>query len=277
MSDEQPLRRCAILGTANSWRQCPWHDTSLEIFGLNDAHVLGYARVDRWFDLHHFSHFVFYDRQRPPDPRAVPPGTYFRPKGHLEWLKRLTIPLFLHEAHPAYPTSVTFPRDEVLTYWHRFWPWRISRAFQVSEGPDYEMSSPAWMFMWAVMAGYTEIHIYGIHLSTEWEYLKQRPNLEFLIGVAAGLGVRVVLPDVVKLCKGTFQYGYQPKDDVLLEPTQKAIDYLKTESAHLRKQLQSFAWYQRGPKANVASRLQTLELELSDQHMQLSQLRARVG
>jgi len=256
---------------------CPWHDKGLEIFGLNDAWVLGYPRVNAWFDLHPPSAFVFYDRQRPPDPRTIPAGTYLRPQGHLEWLKAQPIPVFLQQARPDWPNSVTFPKDEVLAFWSKFWPWRVDRKGKASMGKDYEVSSPSWMLMWAVQQGYTEIHIYGIHLSTEWEYLQQRPNLEFLIGVAAGLGVHIVLPDTVPICQAKFTYGYQTKADASQEPIQRQIDVLKRHAQKTQAKLQTLPWWARGEKKDLLARLAHLDLELKDAHDDLARERVRVN
>ncbi len=275
MSNE--LRRCAILGTAPTWKLCPWTDPTLDIFGLNDAWVLGYQRVNAWFDLHPISAFAYYERGKSIDPRTVPAGTYLRPNGHLEWLASQTMPVYLQQAKPEWKHSVTFPKDEVLAFWSQFWPWRVTRKGVVLQGSDYEVSSPAWMFMWAVMQGYTEIHIYGIHLATEWEYLQQRPNLEFLIGVAAGLGVKVVLPDVVPICKSGFQYGYQPKADAGLEPIQREVAWFQHEAKLLAKAHAETPWYRPDRKRDLAYRAARVQLELTDAQQQLTRQKIKVA
>jgi len=271
------LKKCAILGTAASWKQCPWGDKDLEIFGLNDAHVLGYPRVDAWWDLHPLSAFVFYDRNHPPDPRTIPAGTYLRPQGHLEWLKKQKMPVYLQQARPDWPSSRTFPKDEVLAFWSKFWPWRVDRHGKASAGKDYEVSSPSWMLMWAVAQGYTEIHIYGIHLSTEWEYLQQRPNLEFLIGVAAGLGIKIVLPDIVPICQAKFTYGYETKADASLQPVQLQIDSLKRQAQKTHAAIMKLPWWARAEKADLQTRLAHLDIELKDAHDDLARERVRVN
>lgn len=271
------LKRCAILGTAPSWKQCPWNDPSLMILGLNDAWVLGYPRADAWFDLHPFSAFAYYDRGKALDPRAIPAGAYLRPNGHLEWLAQQKIPVYLQQAQPNWKHSITFPRDEVLAFWSKFWPWRVSRKGIASQGTDYEVSSPAWMFMWAVAQGFTEIHIYGIHLSTEWEYLQQRPNLEFLIGVASGLGVKVVLPDYVPICKSEFRYGYEPKADRALDPLKSATQWLQHEAKSLAQRKAHTPWYRFGQRATLDARAAKVNLELLDTQQMMQRERVKVA
>ena len=275
--DPAPLKRCAIVGTAPSWRQTPWQDPGLHILGLNDAYVLGQPRADVWFDLHPSNRWLFYEQGKPPFIDDVSPGTYLRPKGHREWLSQRTFPVFLLEAKPEWPTSRTFPKPQVLDFWQPFWPYRVDRKATVQPGGDYETSSPAWIYMWAVAEGYREIHIYGIHLSTEWEYLEQRPNLEFLMGVGAGLGVKHILPTAAPICRGTFQYGYEPKATTRLEPMQRRIERLKHEGALIAKRLGQLRWYDRAEKQDVLARKAVVDLELQDAQMVLRQQRMKVA
>jgi hypothetical protein len=272
MADE--LKRVAILGTAPTWQQCPWQDPTLEIWGLNDAYVLGYPRVTAWFDIHNPKHMTFHERGKPVPAEEAPIGSYLRPHGHLEWLASRPYPVYVQQARKDWPTSVTFPKDAVLAYWATFWPWRVDRQGTVSPGKDYEVSTPAWMYMWAVMEGYTEIHIYGVHLATEWEYLQQRPNLEFLIGVAAGLGVKTVLPSVVPICQAKFQYAYEPKADL---PHQAIIRKLEEQAQWqhvLDRDAKAVPWYRPGRRRDLQAQARHLKLERMDLSMQADRLKA---
>src|SRR5574341_290149 len=95
-----PLKRCAIIGTAPSWAQCPWSDRSLEKLGLNDGYLLGVPHASRWYDLHPFHQMSFQPRDRRSVPQsAVPIGAYLRPEGHLDWLKTRAFPVYLAEPH----------------------------------------------------------------------------------------------------------------------------------------------------------------------------------
>src|SRR5690349_21053380 len=98
------MKRVCIVGTAPSWKETPWHDPSLEIWGLNDGYMLGYPRANRWYELHPFDKMWF----RPKTQKAIkasdiPVGFYVRPEGHDEWLKKQaeTIPVFLQKEPPA--------------------------------------------------------------------------------------------------------------------------------------------------------------------------------
>ena len=261
----QPLKRVAIIGTAPSWRQCPWQDQTLEKWGLNDAYLIGVPAATRWFDLHPFHQMLFRPRdQRTVSAAEVPTGAYIRPEGHLDWLKTRGFPVYLAEARPDYPTSVAFPRDAVLDFFRPYWPWRLTRQGTVVEGPDYEVSTPSWMLMLAIAEGYREIHVYGIHLATEWEYVQQRPNFEFLLGIAAGLGVRVVLPASAPICQAAYRYAFEPKADLPQQEAHRRIQIIKHEGAQLRQRLAGLPWYARGDRADIGARLQQLDVELMD-------------
>lgn len=257
------LKRCAILGTAMSWTQCPWGDKTLEVWGLNDGYLLGVPRADRWFDLHPFHQMNF----RPASQRKVRAedvlvGQYLRPEGHLDWLKSRQHPVFLAQARPDFTTSRTFPKDDLLKAFAPHWPWRLTRQGTVTPGPDYEVSTPSWMLMLAIAEGYREIHIYGIHLATEWEYVQQRPNFEYLIGLAAGLGIRVVLPDATPICRARYQYAFAPKADLPLQVAQQDISRIKSDGAEDRKRLEALPFYARSRRLELRAHLNHLDVEL---------------
>lgn len=270
-----PLKRCAIVGTAPSWRACPWDDLTLEAWCLNDAYLIGIPRANRWYDLHPFHQMAFRPKgQKVVSQSEVPIGAYLRPEGHLEWLKSRPMPVFLAEKRADFPTSLTFPKAELLQWFQPFWPWRLNRKGLIEAGPDYEVSTPSWMLMQAMAEGYQEIHIYGIHLATQWEYIQQRPNFEFLIGLAAGRGIKIVLPESAPICKASYRYAFEPKADLPQQQAQFEIDVIKAEGRVLHKQHANLPWYARGRKKDVIHRLNALDVQLADAKQVLSRASA---
>ena len=276
----QPLKRCAILGTAQSLQLAPWGDASLEMWSLNDGYLLGIPRIDRHYDIHPFHQMNF----RPRGDRAVradqiPLGAYVRPADHLEWLKSRPFPVYLAEARPDFPTSVTFPMAQILAAFASVWPWRLTRRGAIVAGSEYETSTPAWMLMHAIVEGYKEIHIYGIHLATEWEYVQQRPNFEWLLGVAAGMGVKIVLPDLAPICKGTFRYGYEPKADLPLQAVQLEMQQIKHAGAQCHKARAGLKWFETAQRKDLDARILALDVELMDAKQRYARLQqsARVA
>ena len=264
------LKRCAIIGTAQSLQMCPWEDATLEIWGLNDTYVLGVPRIDRWFDLHLFHQMVFRQpSEQTVHPDQAPVGSYLRPAGHLEWLRSRPCPVFLTEARPGWPTSQTFPKDAILQAFASAWPYRLTRTKQIMPGTDYETSTPAWMLMQAIVEGYQEVHVYGIHLATEWEYVQQRPNFEWLLGYAAGKGIKIVLPTMTPVCQAAFRYAFEPKSDLRQQAAQRQVDQVKQTGAVLQKRRARLPWYAYGQRRDLEVRLRQFDVDLLDLRQQI--------
>lgn len=255
---EKTRKACAIVGTAQTWKLAPWSDPSVDILGLNDGYVLGLRqghrdglpRMTHWFDLHPIAQMSFHPANTSTvNAQHVPAGAYLRPEGHLQWLKSRPFPVFVNDVPQGWEgtTVQRFPREQ------------IEKQFGT-----YITSTPVWMLLWALQRGYTEIGIYGIHLATEWEYLQQRPCMEHWLGVAASMGVTIILPAKCPLLKAKHVYAYEPKPDVPLHAIQTQIALTKHEGAQLQKQLAALPWYARGRKADLAARLDVLNLELAD-------------
>lgn len=230
------IERYCITGTAPSWRRTPWADTGLHIASMNDAYQMdGFERADEFYDLHPLDHFYLV-----PDAPAgqkpviyahqIPIGSYVRPAKHLDWLATQTIPVWLHPAHatqlPAsanWPSARPFPKGAIEADFGR-----------------YFTSTPAWMLAHAIQRGAKEIHIYGIHLSTEQEYIEQRPNFEYLCGCVLGRGKRtvtvadglrryesadglIVIPQASPILSSNFQYAFETSPRRQMEPLKWAL------------------------------------------------------
>jgi hypothetical protein len=262
------MTRVAILGTAPSWRECPFDDPSLRIVSLNDAYALGFPRCDEWYELHPFHEMHFYPKDQPVKEAALPKGKYLRPMGHMEWLAKsaATIPVWLQDAPPSE------------------WPANAQRlpieALEAKYG-TYWASGPAYMLMHLYERGFREFHIYGIHLSTDGERIEQRHNFEHLIGrllgpqvtmsvvdnvrVYSGAGCRVVLPLSSPILQHERRYAYEPKpvapyrDE--LKATLKAIDKLVIALVH---------WPVGQDKTDALERLARLEIVELDCRQQLA-------
>lgn len=75
-------------------------------------------------------------------------------------------------------------------------------------GSLYLTSSPAYMLAYAILAGATEVQLYGVDLSiSDHEYFWQRPCVEAWIGFAKGRGIAVVIPEVSHVGKSRYVEG----------------------------------------------------------------------
>lgn len=80
---------------------------------------------------------------------------------------------------------------------------------------DYFVNSIAYMIAYALWDGATRIDLYGVHMSNVTEYDRQKPCVEFWIGVAIGLGVAVNIhgPHFLLKCPRGKMYGYDKKQN----------------------------------------------------------------
>jgi hypothetical protein len=269
------MQRVAIVGTAPSWRLTPWNDPGLRILGLNDAYQLRWPRADEWYDLHPMDKF-YYTPGRKVFAHEVPAGWYVRPEGHVEWLRQQAIPVWLQSAPP----------DGWLHA--RAFPWEDIRA----TFGQYFQSSPALMLAHAILRGAKEIHIYGIHLATEHEYIEQRPNFEYLIGRALGAGkireskhqgcityetedARIVMPEASPLLRSNFRYALEPRPAATLEPLKWELHKLQIKHARVVQALKTRKWWQ--PASSTQAQLWYLEAALDDAHQQLRRAQMAIG
>ncbi|HYE85186.1 MAG TPA: hypothetical protein VEA16_02435 [Vicinamibacterales bacterium] len=252
--------RAALIGTAPTWSQCPFDDPSLHIVSLNDAYSLGVPRADAWYDIHPMERMWFRPKGKTTFVEGeIPEGTFVRPEGHLEWLKEKakSIPIWLQADAPRdWPVNAKrFPFEDV-------------KAF-LKARPDQEAyiaSSPAEILAHLVLQGFTEIHIYGIHLATQAEYLKQRPNFEWLLGKVEAMGVNIVLPPECPLLKHTHVYGHEPEPQ---RPDLPALKRQKQLQAELNKVANDLiVWPRWKSKEKPLQQLARLKAELRDAQQQ---------
>ncbi len=74
-------------------------------------------------------------------------------------------------------------------------------AVAASIGQAYWNSSIAYAMALAIHEGARAIGIYGVDMDGTDEYAYQRPNMEYLIGVARGRGIAVYVPPESALCR----------------------------------------------------------------------------
>ena len=254
-------KRAALVGTAQTWVQAPWNDPNIVICGLNDLYNCGIPRADRWYDLHPISQMYFREATgKFVDPREIPSGKhYIRPAQHLQWLQQQAqqIPVFLQEVPDGWPPNAQrFPIEACKA---------MLRARPDQEA--YIASSPALILAHLLLEGFTEIQIYGIHLATQAEYIKQRPGFEWLIGRAQERGVTIIFPEECPLLKHTHLYAYEtePKPAGLEE--QKRIQQIAQEQQQLAQQL--IHWPRWKSKAAAMRRMVELDALMADAQLQL--------
>lgn len=177
--------RVSIVGFADGHRdQAPWADDDMEYWGINRLHaVLKDKPWTRWFELHSLEDFYKEDAE------------------HQAWLKQANLPVYVR------------PQDlEQANEWQ--WaaaPYPIERIVSGFE-PSYFTNTISWLLALAIAMGFEEIQLYGVDMAQDSllqaEYSQQRPSCEWLIGIAQGRGIRVVLPPGSDLLKTSHLYGF---------------------------------------------------------------------
>lgn len=164
------MRKIAIIGRCWSTRSdAPWGNKEWELWTLAWDPV---PVTHRMFEMHlNFRMYLGSQEE----------GDY-----HVGGLRMAKVPIYMWETHADIPMSVKFPMDAV----HKL----IGNANGTNT--PYLESSIAQMLAVAILETQPgdRIGIWGVDLHCDSEYAFQRPNLEYLIGLARGLGRKVYIP-----------------------------------------------------------------------------------
>lgn len=142
----------------------------------------------RWFNVHTIRHIK----------ARYLPG--------FEWYKLQEKPIYLQEAQPDVPSSITFPREEIQQY------------FAIDGKPNkFFTCSVSWQLAFAIKEGFERIELWGFMLSREHQYNWERPCFFYWIEQAKARGIDVYLPPDVEVTEPgdpkTYEgplYGYEP-------------------------------------------------------------------
>ncbi len=200
------MRKVAIVGFADSYALAPFDDPSVEIHAINELHRY-LTRWDRWYELHSREAFEVKGNR---DQEA-----------HVNWLRAQPgvgqpghKPIYMRELFADISAGVVLPLRE------------LSDRFFVRFGQQpYFTSSIGYMLAMAIAEGRDEqfqpvnedavewIGLYGIDLASDTEYGEQRPNTEYFIGLARGLGIQVEIAEGSALLKADHLYGFEARED----------------------------------------------------------------
>jgi hypothetical protein len=203
--------KVAIVGCAETRTQVKrlFGDISeYEIWGLNQLYTVFpeiIPHTSRWFQIHHEDRYMEGDH------------------GTIEWMeKEHPFPIYVREElADKFPSAVAFPQEELVRKFGRYFSSQI-----------------AWMMALAIHEGFKEIHLYGIHMAIEDEYYMQKDGVEYYIGLARGMGIRVFVPPECEVLKTAFLYGFEDPSPLLLKLKTDIDDYNSRLMQHnaLRKE-----------------------------------------
>lgn len=188
------MKTVALFGFSVRSRDLIWEiadDPDTEIWSCNWAVRYNPPRIDRLFEIH--------DLEMLADPKYD--------LEHWDWLHDFhTFPIFMQEASPEFPSSVTYPKDEVLADVFEFI--RRGNPLDGWKRNFYVPCSYVWMAALAIHEGYECIKVYGFEAGAETEFIYQKEGIALVNGIAAGRGIYVDLWKDSKLIRGKL-YGYE--------------------------------------------------------------------
>jgi hypothetical protein len=206
----KPKQVC-ILGTAETMVDAPFDDKEWDMWSV--ASVLGnhgLKRIDRLIELHDKDSW---------GPRIGE----INESGARVWMKK---------HYDEIPLSVEFPIDAILEKFRR-----------------YFTNSVSYLIALAIMEGYTDIGLFGVHMATATEYASQRPSCEYFIGYAEARGINIWIPDGADILKAARLYGYEQVGDLekkvnklQADMTNRMNDYSRAELMQRSMKDQAMGW-----------------------------------
>ena len=197
----KPPRKIGCIGKApSSALLAPYNDPAWEFWILN---TLGsnneVPRWDRQFEIHDL------------EIAKLNPGNY------VDWLAKQERPVYLRDdPPPEFRNGVRYPLGGVL------------HTFQHLRGAQYLTNTVSMMVALALyehVQGQTvsDIGLWGVDMAQHGlshgrngfftsEYARQRPSVEYWLGIAEGMGIAVHVPDQSDILKTACIYGYQHTD-----------------------------------------------------------------
>lgn len=131
------------------------------------------SRCDRWFEVEdRLEHPTWKDSQR------------------LKWLKEQNTVIYVLNPTPDMPRSVYYPKDKVANACHAYFTDPLS-----------------YMIALAIYEHFDRISIHAVQHSASRDY-EVKANIEYLLGIASGRGIKIDLPDDSTLLRSPRLYGY---------------------------------------------------------------------
>jgi len=179
--------KIAIIGSApSSVRLAPYTDQSWAIWGCSPGAYgeIPPGRSDVFFEIHRW------EPAAPGDPRNAANKPWFSPE-YVRFLELHEGPVYMAEQVPTVKNCVVYPFDE------------MSAEF----GPYFWTSSMAYMLALAIKLRPRAIGLWGVDMAAHSEYAFQRPGCQNFLGIAAALGIKVVVPLESDLLQPPTPYG----------------------------------------------------------------------
>jgi len=220
--------KVCIIGFAPTWKDAPLNDDSFEFWGCNEIYMI-IPKIELLFELHGRKEIADKERDKVK-------------QEHLNWLKNARIPIMMQKHYDDIPNSLPFPKDQI-----------------VEKYGTYFTNTISWQIALAIDMGFKEIHLYGVNMANEEEYMSQRPSVEYFVGLAEGKGIKVYIPEQSDLCKSWTLYGFE---DEMSTTMSKRIKHLHDEHLERKNQCEAIA------QNNIAMMHQSIGFMQATDYMQ---------
>ncbi|MGI6541867.1 MAG: hypothetical protein ACOX44_02200 [Limnochordia bacterium] len=166
--EPQVKKKVAVIGGASTRNAAPFNDLTWDIWAFSSlrSHT---PRITRWFEMHALEDLQ--EQLLEDTPRRLSYRNYLR------FLQELACPVYMQREYEEIPYSVEYPLQAALA--------AFGKCFS---------STAAYLLALAILEGYHVIGVWGIHLTEKTVYARQRPGVEYLLGMARQRGIQVCLP-----------------------------------------------------------------------------------
>jgi len=153
---------------------------------------------------------------------------------HYDWLQRPhEYPVYMQEHYEDVPSSVKYPKEEIVKT-------LLPNIYREVNGKVDQVESFGSSFSYAmalaIYQGKKRIELYGIEMTSDTEYVRQRPSGYFWIGIAIGKGIEVVIHS--PLLMNEKPYGYT--GEVMIQRQEFEMSCRKLDEVVEQSKMQAF-------------------------------------
>lgn len=195
--------KIGIVGSNVTTRHlAPFGDPSWQLWSMNNLFV-NFPGVQwaRWFEIHIIEKIDNHWLRRE--------SKTFRNEtvdNYINDLCSLPCPVYMHKQWIEIPNSIEYPLDLVKANFRRIFKGSVS-----------------YMLALAILERPEKIGLWGVDLSSTTEYAEQKPSTWYLLGLAEGRGIELVIPDESDLLKVRSLYGFEDEKEDIYTKKLKAM------------------------------------------------------
>jgi hypothetical protein len=155
--------------------------------------------VGKWFEIHNIEKLPNgkFLRRKDPNFRGQDVNNY------ISDLAKLPCPVYMQKHWDEIPNSIVYPVQEVIN---------IIKSDYFTNTISYEIA----IAIIGILQGQYDptVGIWGVDMAVKSdlmgnaEYSHQKPSCEFFLGLAAGMGINIILPPESDLLKARFLYAF---------------------------------------------------------------------